>query len=214
MSGSLWTRTPRVLKESLFFSQDSGPFREVVHLADLSLESRGPGTDPFRVSGQKWGKWNFGPFSHFPRHVSPISQVRPKSIFRPCSSPGPNWICTNLNPQDSNWICTKSAGFQRQIATHCPKNHIVGCLGGDHALVVASYVTCKRRVNRQRSGVKFPWNCPFFTRFWREILPTVSEVHKHSPGSLPPKNLGNSRRDPLRGKFPRRASRRVVPLGW
>ena len=68
-------------------------------------------------------------------------------------------------------------------------------------------------------------------------IPKVPEGHKHrvtTPGTLgksrgPPQNPAetprNPRRDPaepserppqspLRGKFPRRASRRVVPLGW
>ena len=69
------------------------------------------------------------------------------------------------------------------------------------------------------------------------LSPKVPEGHKHrvtTPGTLgksrgPPQNPAetprNPRRDPaepserppqspLRGKFPRRASRRVVPLGW
>ena len=76
-------------------------------LLHLGLESRGPGIDPFRAGGPKWGrkwpkhgfwppgkwekmarkmeknspkmvgKWNFGPFFSFPCHVSPIFQVRP-----------------------------------------------------------------------------------------------------------------------------------------
>ena len=47
-------------------------------------------------------KWNLGPiFCRFPGHVSPVFQVRPKSIFRPLfsgpearngSKPGPRGI--------------------------------------------------------------------------------------------------------------------------
>ena len=37
---------------------------------------------------RKWFENGFsGHFSHLPVHVSPIFQVRPKSIFRPFSSP-------------------------------------------------------------------------------------------------------------------------------
>ena len=103
------------------------------------LESRGPGTDPFRASGPKWGRkwpkngfwphlkkgekmaqkmtkmaWKMekmarkrfengisGHFPHFPGHVSPTFQVRPKSIFRPFSSPEARNGCIP-GPRDSN----------------------------------------------------------------------------------------------------------------
>ena len=75
------------------------------------------------------------------------------------------------------------------------------------------------------------------TKLPPNFFPTVPEGHKHrvtTPGTLgksrgPPQNPAetpqNPRRDPaepserppqspLRGEFPRRASRRVVPLGW
>ena len=67
-----------------------------------------------------------------------------------------------------------------------------------------------------------------------DVFPTVPEGHKHrvttpeNPRKIPrtpTETPQNPRRDPaepserppqspLRGKFPRRASRRVVPLGW
>ena len=108
----------------------------------LELESRGPGIDPFRASGPKWGRkwpengfwahlkngWKMGRkmrkmawkmekmarkwfengisghISHFPGHVSPIFQVRPKSIFRPFSCP--------FRARGPKWIYTRSTGFQ------------------------------------------------------------------------------------------------------
>ena len=111
----IWPR--RICKNGRLSAEISG--------CPLGLESRGPGIDPFRASGPKWGrKWptnGFWPhlknggkmawkmrkmarkmgkkarkwfengisdhFSHFPGHVSPIFRVRPKSIFRPFSSP-------------------------------------------------------------------------------------------------------------------------------
>ena len=117
-------------------------FGSFVHIDDVELESRGPGIDPFRAGGPKWGrKWpknGFWPhlknggkmarkmrkmawkmenidrkwpengisahFSHFPGDVSSIFQVRPKSIFRPFSSP--------FRAGGPKWIYTRSAGFQ------------------------------------------------------------------------------------------------------
>ena len=90
-------------------------------------------------------------------------------------------------------------------------------------------VTGKKAKVRANFSKKFAWTRCFFLK--------VPEGHKHrvtTPGTLgksrgPPQNPAetprNPRRDPaepserppqspLRGKFPRRASRRVVPLGW
>ena len=47
-----------------------------------------------------------GHFPHFPGHVSPIFQVRPKSIFRPFSSP--------FRAGGPKRIYTRSTGFQSQ----------------------------------------------------------------------------------------------------
>ena len=112
------------------------------------LESRGPGIDPFRASGPKWGrKWPkhgfwphlknggimdrkrekmarksiFEPFSghffHSLGHFSPIFQVRPKSIFRPFSSP--------FRAGGPKWIYTRSTGFQ----TKCCKRKLRRAFG-------------------------------------------------------------------------------------
>ena len=45
-------------------------------------------------------------FSHFPGHFPPIFQVRPKSIFRPFSSP--------FRAGGPKWIYTRSTGFQNR----------------------------------------------------------------------------------------------------
>ena len=50
-------------------------------------------------------------FSHFPGHVSTIFQVRPKSIFRPFSSP--------FRAGGPKWICTRSTGFQPWVDQSC-----------------------------------------------------------------------------------------------
>ena len=53
-----------------------------------------------------------GHFSHFPVHVSPIFQMRPKSIFRPFSSP--------FRAGGPKWIYTRSTGFQGQVFQEDP----------------------------------------------------------------------------------------------
>ena len=89
--------------------------------------------------------------------------------------------------------------------------------------------------------VLWPFLMIFGYLTWSEYHPTVPEGHKHrvttpenprkiprtpaEPRRDPAETPQNPRRDPaepserppqsaLRGKFPRRASRRVVPLGW
>ena len=73
----------------------------------------------------KWKKWSengiSGHFSHFPGHVSPFFRARPKSIFRPFSSPfwagGPKWIYT------------RSTGFQLWEDDDCRQvyRRVVAC---------------------------------------------------------------------------------------
>ena len=54
---------------------------------------------------RKWFENGFsGHFSHFPGYVSTIFQVRPKSMFRPFSSP--------FRAGGPKWIYTRSTGFQ------------------------------------------------------------------------------------------------------
>ena len=77
----------------------------------LSLQSRGPGTDPCRTSimARKWLKKGFSDhFSNFPGHYSPISHVRPKSMFGAFSSP--------FRAGGPKWICTRSTGLQTSAA--------------------------------------------------------------------------------------------------
>ena len=98
-------------------------------------------------------------------------------------------------------------------------------------------LNCQKRQHLPAAEVyekKSPKKTKFWGRIWRKLWTAISSsrnVEKvqqfatvTSIGSLPPKTLEKSRgalqspaetpQNPLRGKFPRRASRRVVPLGW
>ena len=110
---------------------------------------------------------------------------------------------------------SSSTTTKRQVSAHCLGDSIfVPAAAGGHFSIF----------------FRHPWSI-------RATAPTVPEGHKHrvtTPGTLgksrgPPQNPAetphNPRRDPaepserppqspLRGEFPRRASRRVVPLGW
>ena len=167
-------------------------------LGALTLGRHGPWklALPKRENPQKWlGEGAKG-------LLGPGSKSRPRVFFLH----HPNSPCTG-----AEWGCTGARGVS---------------LGGSKTLVAASL--------NHFGGFSLFGQFPTSVAFQLQQFPSVTSI-----GSLPPKNLGksrgppqnpaetpqNPRRDPaepsertpqspLRGKFPQRASRRVVPLGW
>ena len=154
----------------------------------------------------KWENWpkNGSNMAIFPflGDFSPFFAVGSKSIFRPFFSHfGPEGLCraigiANLGP-------TSQAGSSHQLG-YVQLHHEV-----NEKELILQNVSMLQQFPRVTSIGSLPPNPRKIPRNPEEPrgAPESPRRDPAEPSERPPQS-------PLRGRFPRRASRRVVPLGW